>query len=271
MKEFKLNGRTWQIPENWYEVTIANQIKVEELSKETDNNVLALLAGYSGIPMEELKAAPFNQVKEALAALTFLQEEMPKENPREFDFQGKHYTLQEDVFEMRTEDVVSILTAHENNKKNPIEVYPIILAVIYRSEDEKRLDDFNLDEKKELFKGLSLPQGAAAYGFFLQIGNVQELTSLMSSPEVLQALLQEKLKDCKTSLSKSVQDGRGKWFTKLQIGIMQKYLSYLEKNLGSLCSTTPSESTTKNLSQTFKRFALRKKKEKQNLKEKAKD
>jgi hypothetical protein len=260
-KQVKINGRTWFIPQDWNDVTIANQIEANTLAEIEENNVLALLAGYSSIPLEELKIAKFDEVKEILASMQFIKEPVPESNPQEFDFNDKHYVLQEDIFDMRTEDVISILTASENHKDNPIEVYPIILAVIYRSEEEQRLSDFNLDKKAAEFRDLPLPIGVSAYGFFLSVGNVQEILSLMSSPEVLKQLLQEKLKDCKSSLNKSVQDGRGRWYTKFQIGLMTKYLSYLEKNLDTLCSTTASEPTTKNSWQTFKRFVSRKKKE----------
>jgi hypothetical protein len=158
---------------------------------------------------------------------------------------------------------VVLLTESENNKENPAETYPLILAVMYRAEDEEFLSDFDVDAKAEMFKELSLPLGHSVYSFFLHLGSVQNLSSLIFNKEVAGSLVLEKNRELQSTLKALVLVGRGSWFTKLRIGLMIRYLKFLESRWGTFFSSTQSESTTPKWRLKFKRLGRRKQTEKQ--------
>ena len=264
MKEISIDKVKYRIPTKWEEVTIGHQIEVEKIRNEQQHvKILALVAGYGGIPIDVLKQQPYSAVERVFSHFKWINEDIPKVDTHEFEFKGKTYKLQDDIFDMKTEEVVLILTENENHKDNPVEMYPLILAIMYRTEDEKTLDDFDVDAKAEMFKDITMPIGHSVYAFFLTLLSVQNLSSQTFSPEVAKSLVLEKSKGLRSILKRLAQDGHGNWFTRLRIGIMILYLKYFENLWDTYFNSNPSEDTTPKWKSMFRRFAWMKRRKKQ--------
>jgi len=260
-KFIQVNKLQYEIPTSWHDLTIEDQIRVTEYSqKEKYVKTLAIMAGYSNIPMDELKKLPFHRVTKAMEAFKFLNDPIPKCEFKEFEWEGKTYKIQSDIFDMNTEDSVHCLMASENHKDNPAEAYPEILAVLYRADDEPTLASFDLDAKAKSFRKLPFVLGYNIYGFFLQSGNVLNLTSQIFSPEVARQLVQEKNNELMLSMKRLAQDGHGNWFTRLRIGLMIRYLKSIPNRLDTYFSSPASEHTIPRWKRMFIKLGWKKKK-----------
>lgn len=269
MKTIQFNNKEYDIPTEWNDVSIQDQIEVSKIKDEQQHvKILAIISGYGKIPVDELKTVPFHKVENLFSNFTFVKEEIPRVPITGFTHNGEKYYLQEDIFEMKTEDFVAIMTAQENNRENLMEAYPILLAILYRKEGEESLDDYNLDKRVEEFKHLPLPIGYSAYAFFLNSSNLLNRTSQIYSPQSLKFAVSEKFNELSNTLKQSATRSGTKWYIRLQSLITMWYINYLKKSWDKHFNLSPSKNTTIHWWQIYKRLRMMKQKRNQNKSEK---
>ena len=273
MKEITLDKVKYSVPEKWEEVTIQQQINVSKIAEEQKHvKMLAIIAGYTSIPIEVLKNVKFNRVESVMKKLEFLKETIPTmKTIDKITFKNVTYTLQSDIFELKTEDFLAIMTAQENFKDNPVEMYPVMLAVIYRKEGETSLDDYDLDERYELFKELPLPIGYSVYSFFLTTLKNLEISSRISSPQSIEYALSVKFEELQNLLKPSEQHRGMKWYTRLLIMIMREYVRLLKKRWDKYSNSSQLKNITTSWWKTFKKYIKKMLKLKRKVKKDNKD
>lgn len=228
MKNIVLNNKTYQVPTSWEEVTLEQQIKVttdQENFEDERLKRMALLSGYCSIPIDELKRTQLKEVKKLFKYLSFLNDELPKEPLKEFEFNGNKYTVIDSLINQQFQDWVSVETAFSNHKENEVEALPTIFAVICKRENET-LDDFDIYQRAEEFKKLPMTIVEPLRVFFSQIEKLSIMATQLSSKETQEKIVNERLKEFENTVNKQVG---GELFMRLLRGILLRYLKYLKK------------------------------------------
>lgn len=227
MKKIKFKDIEYTIPTKWEEVTLEKQIQVSEAEKEFTNETfkrIALLSGYAGIPVDVLKKSTTSEVAPLIKELKFLNEDLPKEKVNEFEFKGEKYIVAQSLIDQEFQDFVSIETAFSMYKDSSYKAIPLVLAVLCRKEGET-LDNYDLQKRAELFKELPMTIVEPIRVFFYHIGITSSIVTQLSTKDVQEELIKQKIAECKAMLNK--QDG-GALYTRLLRGMLRKYLKYLE-------------------------------------------
>ncbi len=94
MKTVLINEIKYTIPTSWSEVTLDQQINVEQYSQtNTGFTSVAILAGYAGLDVDTVKKLHFSVVQQLFEHLTILAEHIPIEPVHEFTHHGDKYFL----------------------------------------------------------------------------------------------------------------------------------------------------------------------------------
>lgn len=254
MKSITFNKQKYNIPTSWDEITLGMQIKVSQVaSKQQYVKTIAILAGYTGIAVEELKTAKVHQLTKVMKALSFIKTPIPDEPVMEFEFNGKKFLIKNNMLEQEFQDYVSIQTAiaeHENNQWN---VTPIILAVMCKHGDET-LDDFDIMERAKEFEGLPLPIANGIAGFFLSQIKVSNYITMFSSPKVREDILQSKMQELNSTINQLRKQRGGNLLIRLWVLILRKYMKYLNKQLVKSYSSPQSSSLKTKWIRTYKKL-----------------
>lgn len=241
MKEVQFNKIKYSVPESWEEVTLGMVMKVQEnydILPEAD--LMCVVSGYVGIPLEELKVSKLAQVNKIVKYMSFIYDEYKPELKPGFKFKGERYTMDVNVQNIRFEDYVSAQTILQNYKDNPVAGLPRLVAVLCKKPGES-LDDIDLDQRAEEFKGLSWVDVKNVEFFFTQALRTYASVSQLSLTESqMVELIRAMLKELKTTMKLSKVPSGGTWFTKLRILFLRIYLWYLNRELERYFSTIPS-------------------------------
>lgn len=236
MKTIELNGKKYSVPESWQEVTLAMQMKVSE---DTDKITIpelkkfAILSGYAGIPIDELKHAKLTDLTALFKAIKFINEDIPNKAIIEFDFNDKHYYCGQNLIDMQFQDFISIeniITEYSGNTYNAL---PTILAIMCKQKKEngilESIDDYDVLKRSIEFQNLPI---TIANNLSLFFSNSEILFSktipLFLNPKVEKALMEKKISEAENTLKEL--DGKG-WLTRCASGILRYYLRYIRRQL----------------------------------------
>jgi len=262
MKTIQFLNKKYDIPESWDEVTLKMQMQVSTIShQEKYIKTLGILAGYTGIPVEDLKTAKVNDLERVMKSMTFLQDAIPEEPVMEFSFNGHDYQVATNIIEQQFQDFVAIQTAISNNGETKWLATPYILAVMAKR-GEETLDDFDVNARAKEFEDIpiSIANGVAA--FFLSNSKVSRSITMLSSPEVQKDILHAKVEELNLSLNKLKQQRGGNILIRLWIMTSRRYIKSLRCQLEKSFSSQPSNNSKKKWKQTFRRLRLKMRKEK---------
>jgi hypothetical protein len=232
MKEVLFNEKSYNCPENWQEITVGMQIKVEGVEQLLEEApIIVIIHGYTGIPIEELKLQRVQEVREILEILEFIYIPYVPSPTNKFIFNGKLYSCNADILDQNFEDWVSIQTILYNYKQNPIDGLTRLIATLCKSDGES-LNSFNLSDRAKEFEGLSLTIAKDVEGFFLySLRAYSVITQLSSTEKQLEGQLLSKLKELKDIMSKRKVESGIFSGMRFRIGIYQLQLKWVEKQL----------------------------------------
>lgn len=236
MKRVILNELEYYIPTSWDDITIKDYQRIykqignynesvkEEKINEFDDVMesIKLVSAYSSIPEKELKIANISDVIGIINDMSFIKEEIPSKQIVEFKFKNKVYNVIQSLHKQQFQDYVSL----ENilQRGNNVENMHYILAIMSREGIDETLDDYDVDERAKEFLNLDIITANNISVFFSSLEKVYTQISMLSShpKEVIQMKAQEVMS------SLNALDGQG-WYTRWQIGITKRLVSYLER------------------------------------------
>lgn len=233
MKTITINEKDYQIPTCWNDVTIRAYQRIykqiNEITADDTDDVfelierqINLISAYTGIPVEELNTSKTDDVLEIVNILSFLFDEPESKQIVEFEHNNVKYNVMQTLINQQFQDYISL----ENllQQENLIDVLHLIVAVLSRASDTESLSDYDVHLRAEEFKDLPFPIANNISVFFYHfVKNLEQTFQLYSNPEALVEMLTE---EAISSMKNS--DGKG-LLTKLQIGIIQKYLKYMKR------------------------------------------
>ena len=243
MRKIKLNNKTYQVPENWDEVTLEMQMKI---SADTDAIQVeelkryAILSGYANIPIDVLKAAKITDLQQLFKSLEFINTPLEEKPIIEFDFRDKHYYMGQNLVEMEFQDFISIENVIEENSGHTYNALPTILAVMCKTKKENGLletiDDYNVLDRAILFKKLPLPIAHNLSLFFSQSVSLYSSSfQLYLNPEIQKVEVQKQIDLVENTLKE--WDGKG-LLTRFVRGILRYCLRYTRRKLDRLYTSS---------------------------------
>jgi hypothetical protein len=242
MKTINFNGKDYQIPQNWNEITIDMLIKSGELAELLPNApVVAVVSAYTGIPVKDLNTSKANEVIKILEEMEFVKEEYKPVAASSFTFNDEVYFAEEDMINQKFEDWVALQTIMNNYENDKLRALPYMLAILCKKENEC-LDDFNLDERARMLSKLPMTTGKDVEAFFLQTLSVYNVLSHLSSiVSVHEELVLGKVKELEDTLKKLWAQTGIFSGTKIRIGIYRLQLWWVKKVLEKYCNSQHSK------------------------------
>jgi len=247
-KEIQFNNKKYQCPVSWADVTLRMQMEVSTIANEQQYiKTLGILAGYTSIPVEELKQAKIQDLKRVMQHLDFISEPIPSEPVMAFSFNGHDYIIPPNILEQEFQDYVAIQTAIAEHGDNQWMVTPYILAVMCKRDNgEETLDDYDIIARAEEFKDLPITIANGIAGFFLSNTQVYKSILMLSSPEVLTEIASGKTKELQDSLSQLRKQRGGNLLIRLWIMISRRYIKSSNRKLEKYFNLLQSKPSKKN-------------------------
>lgn len=231
MKTIKFNNKEYDIPTTWDEVTLDMQVKVSEVAAlQSHVKMLGIIAGYTGIPVEELKSAKINKVSDLMAGLTFMKTEIPVNKKLEWEFEDEVYSVDKNLTEMQFQDFISVQTILAENEKNYYSALPIVVAILCKKKGET-LDDFDVYERAKVMGRMPISVASLIAAFFLLNENYSKLLTLLSSPNAQQKIVLGKLRELKHTTNRLGQHRGTTMRYRFLMGVIRIYNKYLERRL----------------------------------------
>ena len=243
MKKIKLNGKSYSCPESWAEITLKQQMQVSADSEAIELEQLkkyAILSGYAGIPIQELKRAKITDLTQLFKSIEFLNKDLPSTPLTEFDFNGKHYYVGQNIIEMEFQDFISMENAIAETSGNTYNAMPTILAIMCKQKKDngvlESLDEYDVLKRAKEFEALPI---SIAHGLSLFFSTSEKVYStiiqLFSNPDSQKALVMNRIDSAENTLKEL--DGKG-WLTRLQTGILRYWLKSTRRHVDKHFTST---------------------------------
>lgn len=258
MKQFKFDGKNYNIPESWSDVSIAMLIKAAELSELLDEApIIAIISAYTGIPVSQLKLSKTNEVEEIILTMKFISEPYVPKPQTSFTLDNNVYRCEDELVNQKFEDFVSIQTALYNHRDEPARALPRLLAILCKKDGEC-LDDFDLNERAKLMEELPMTYAKDIECFFLHSLNAyRSLTLLSSTHDIQKEIVLHKVRELQNTM-KVYKGQRGISFGwKIRIGYYQIVLWWVNEVLVKYFNSPHSEHSKKNWMQTCKNWLMK--------------
>jgi hypothetical protein len=259
MKTIEFQEKLYNVPTEWQEVTLGMQIKTSELVDILeDAELIAIIAGYTGIPVDELRLSNLKAIEPIVDILDFIYMPYVPVPTNEFIYKEERYSTKHDIAEVCFEDWVSVQTILYNHRDNPVLGLPKILASLYKKADET-LDDFNLNDRSGYFMDLPITIARDCEGFFLTnlqaYKGISQLSLIIKEEEKL--ILSTLIELDNTMIRRKAENGIS-FSTKLVIMISRIYIWYLKRELERYFNYGRSKPYKRNFNQILKRFHITK-------------
>lgn len=249
-----VNDVQYEIPQNWSEITIAQQIEVSMVSeRDEDFRNIHLISTYTGIPMDLIRKMNINQFRSILNLMTFISN--PPENKiiQSFTHNGHEYFLADSMLKGETQDFLSIEGILRKFKDNQAQALPYVIAIICKRQGET-LDSFDVYQRAEEFKTLSYQVASDVWFFFAQTERI--LSNNIQQFLVIQDRAMEASLDYSETMLKR-QVGQG-LFKRLLRTILVLYVRSIRKSWKSFLTTTQSVPSSPNWIRRLVKNRLRK-------------
>ena len=248
MKEIQFNNKKYNVPQTWDEVTLKMVIDVQTYVDLLPNaELICVVAGYTGIPIDELKPAKVAQVQKMVKEMSFIYKEYQPQMNNEFEHKGKTYGMELDVQDIRFEDYISAQTILHNHRDNPVQGLPKLIATLCKTKNET-INDFVLEVRAHEFLDLGYTKVKDVETFFLRALNAYEVSSRLSlTDSQMVELIRTQLKELRLTMKQSEVRNGGTWLTRFRIMYLRIYRWYLARELERYFSTivsSPSETSS---------------------------
>lgn len=185
MKNFRLNDKDYQAPENWEEMSLKLYVNVAKLEEKKSEYLLgelyllkiveALCDAEDG-DLDDLTLEDVNDISQSIG---FLKENYNWPNVKTIDIEGTTYVFPSDLNKLTMGEYISMKTFQENTQSQA-EAIPYILAIILRpgrlitdeeTGEEKWVQDKftanNIEYRKEIFMSQPVVKLMGPITFFL--------------------------------------------------------------------------------------------------------
>lgn len=216
----------WNVPKSWDEVTLKQYQEIERYydGKEENFDVRKVLHILTNHTEDEINMLPIDFLEKIMGSLTFLQEPIKEEEPRNWiEIDGERYTVHTEN-QLKTGEYVASDTALKGDKHN----YAGLLAILCRKEGELYDSKFEaevLESRIGLFEKQPITKILCIIGFFLQL----YITSM--TPTLLSSKIREAIDLTRKDIETSAKNGE---LTKRSMKSLMKKLRKLEKSISSM-------------------------------------
>jgi len=260
MKTITFNNKKYKCPTSWDEITLEQQIKV---SKDTEHfktdttKRIALISGYLGIDVDEVRKSDVKTIAPLFKHLSFLNTPIPEEPQHEFMFKGEKYYVAQNLVMQEFQDFVSLENILHDTKDNVMEALPYILAILAKrkkdNDEFESIDDYDVEQRAELFKQLPISIANGIAVFFYASESLSMAISQLSSNQ--NQAIQRKADEVLSTLKP--QRGQG-LFTRWLIGMLRIYMKFIKRRATKYFTSIQRKSSTKKWKLTFRKSKLRK-------------
>ena len=253
MKEIQFNGKQYNCPTSWEDITIGMVIKVSEYEQLIeDAPIISIICGYLGINDKELKKSGVSEVQEIMETMDFIYTPYVPIPITRFKFGDVEYSINESLEEVEFQDWVSVQTILYQHRDNQALGLHKLIAVVCKRDGES-LDDFKVEDRSQMFMELPFTTAKDIECFFLNSQIALNAITLLSStiPEQEQLVL-HKFNEL-NAIMKQRQVERG-WYspTGWLIGIYRLYLNSLKHRLELYFNSQHTELSKRSWIQTCK-------------------
>ena len=216
----------WNVPKSWDEVTLKQYQEIERYydGKEENFDVRKVLHILTNHTEDEINMLPLEFLEKIMGSLTFLQEPIKEEEPRNWiEINGERYTVHTEN-QLKTGEYIASDTALKGDKHN----YAGLLAILCRKEGELYDSKFEaevLEDRIKLFEKQPITKILCIIGFFLQL----YITSM--TPTLLSSKIREAIDLTRKDIETSAKNGE---LSKRSMKSLEKKLRKLEKSISSM-------------------------------------
>ena len=213
----------WNVPKSWDEVTLKQYQEIERYydGKEENFDVRKVLHILTNHTEDEINMLPIDFLEKIMGSLTFLQEPIKEEEPRNWvEINGERYTVHTEQ-QLKTGEYIASDTALKGDKHN----YAGLLAILCRKEGELYDSKFEaevLEDRIKLFEKQPITKILCIIGFFLQL----YITSM--TPTLLSSKIREAIDLTRKDIETSAKNGE---LSKRSMKSLMKKLRKLEKSI----------------------------------------
>lgn len=169
MKKFDLNGKTFEMPTEWSELTLRHYVELTKLEEQKSQFLLGelyllrVIEALCSAEQGDLDDLTIDMVSDLSESVGFLQKEPVWNNTKSIKIGDVDYVFPADLNKLTMGEYISIKTLQENSPSQA-EAIPMIIAVILRPgrlvRDEEtgkenwvqdRFDANNIEYRKNLF------------------------------------------------------------------------------------------------------------------------
>lgn len=198
MKKFELNGKEFQMPTDWSEVSLKHYVELTKLEENKSEYIfgelylLKVIEVLCGADSGELDDLTIDMVSDLSQSVGFFQTEPKWNNTRNIKIGDIDYVFPADLNKLTMGEYISIKTLQENSQSQA-DAIPYILAVILRPGElvkneetgkeywvQNKFDANNIEYRRELFMKQPVFDLMGPVSFFLN-GNGLSMTDTKDS------------------------------------------------------------------------------------------
>lgn len=178
--EIEIDGdvKTFNVPENWSEVTVGKTTEIATISKDTMNNLelmVRILSILSNMDEEIIYMMEQDDFLNIIETLKFTNEEIKGELKEFITIDGEDYYLKKDFNKLTLGEIISIETIVKQYDNNIQLALPKLLCIFLRKKKENgKLESFKNShmEREELFKNAIITDVNDIFVFFFDGKNL---------------------------------------------------------------------------------------------------
>lgn len=270
MKKIIYKEKEYNVPQNWWDVKLKDQIKVSDDLKLFKNDLtrkFAIISGYGGIDVKLLKSLNlknkdnFKFIQEVSNCLDFTSQPIPTiKDKSKFKFKGELYHVSQNLLTVEFQDYVNMQVALQNVGNDTYKALPQLIAILAKrmiNDKIETIDDYDIIQRAIEFEELPVPIAESIRVFFCRSMKLSNTLSLLSSQPI--QVIQMKVKEVEDILKKL--DGKG-LLMKLLIGTLKIYVRFINHNAGKFLNTTQSKSFITKCLTTLTKWQLKKRNKK---------
>lgn len=223
LKDYIIDLGSWSVPTSWNDITLKTYSDLERFydGKEENFDVRKVLHILTNHTEDEINMLPIDFLEKIMGSLTFLQEPIKEEEPRNWiEIDGERYTVHTEN-QLKTGEYIASDTALKGDRHN----YAALLAILCRKEGELYDSKFEaevLEDRIKLFEKQPITKILCIIGFFLQL----YITSM--TPTLLSSKIREAIDLTRKDIETSVKNGE---VSKRSMKSLMKKLRKLEKSI----------------------------------------
>ena len=184
--ELEGTNQTYQVPENWDEVTVRKFMNVYRYKNPNNNELLGavnLISALSDIESGVLLQMDIDDFKNLVTKVTFITQEVPQQDVDYIELGGDKYFLYTEFNKLTTGEVITIETLLDSVEFDVHKIMADLICLFLRKKDnEGRFEKFTTEmlKRKELFLDVPITQIYHVFSFF-SIGGLSSPSSMKAS------------------------------------------------------------------------------------------